>query len=383
MSNNYNNKHTFLSGATSPHAVSLILNLIYKKVLEKSNILLIIHGDVLSDKSIEDTCRAHGIDVIRWEDAKSYKLSFFTLNPLSLLTTNSNIIAYCIDNNFVKPSDINILMQDDELDRWSQLHNETGSLQVNKSALIDKDVLSVLEVVDNYVVPYDYLGEKLEVILGRQLNIIDAVLPFNVLDYNSQNILESFLDARKQSKSKSNYKILVHTKPGEVKNDFYAVAMYILKNKNIKYDNKITLGLWFGSSLKGVIYRKALTMLIRKTGSPITIEIHKYLSHGQYLLMLHQYDCLILQSRGGFSTAKYFAEKVGKVITLTNSPNDLTFKRDYKIDTYNSKSLSSALQDAIGTSQVDRVKELTSYSKAIVERHNRSIKVLQEFWQEI
>lgn len=383
MVTTYNNRHAFLSEADSTHTINLILNLIYKEILKKTDILLILHGSVLSNKSIEDTCKNHDICVLRWEDIRWLKLSFLTLNPLSLLTSNSEIITYCINNKFVEPSSINILMQDDELDRWNKLYNKNGSLQVNDQALIDENVLKILQIVDNYVIPYNFLGKKLEGILGRKLNIIDAVLPFNVLDYHSQNVLEEFIDARKQSKNKNYYSILLYTKPGNMKNNFYTIALFLMKNKNITFNKKIIIGIWFGHGIKGAFFRKALSLLVKANNNSITIENHESLTHGQYFLMLHQYDCLILQSRGGFSTAKYFAEKVGKVITLTDSPNDLCFRQNYGINTFCCKTLMTALEYAIESSQVDETEKINNYISAINKRHDSSFKLLQNFWQRL
>lgn len=376
-----NNKHAFLSEATSPHTINLILNLIYKDILKKSDILLILYHENKSKQSIENTCRAHKIDVLTWSEAKNLNLSFLTLNPLSLLSLNSEIIAHCIRENYVKSSHVNILMQDDELDRWFKLYNEVGSLQVNSSALIDENVLSILQIVDNYIIPYNVLGERLEIIVGRKLNIIDAVLPFNVLDYKSQNFLEDFVNTRKQYIDDSYIKVLMFTKPFSMKVSFYGIVSYLTKNKRASSDKKIILGVWFNNNLKGLILSKIISLIIRVIKSPIKIVFHTPTSHGQYFLMLHEYDSLILQGRGGFSTAKYFAEKVGKLITLTDTPNDLILKQSYGINTFNYENLSSALNAAIENSKIDEAKELSVFANALRKRHDKSFEVLKEFWK--
>ena len=380
MLSKYSNKHAFLSEATSPHTVNLILNIIYKDIVKKTDLLLIIFGTVSSNKSIEKICKAHEIEVLKWDEVKRLQLCFLTLNPLSLSSIhNSGIITYCIDNQLIEPCNINILIQDDELDRWSNLYKDLGSLQVSDTALIDEEVLNILRVVDNYIVPYENLGKRLEEIIGRKLNIIDATLPFNLLDYRSQSILEEFIVCKNKSVDSSRQKILIFTKPHSIKDTFFAVSSSLIKNRNLLSDKNITLGIWFNYNLKGVVASKILSALIKFNNVPVEIEIHKNIPHSQYFLMLHDYNCLILQRRGGFSTAKYFAEKIGKVITLKDSPNDLSFRKDYMIETFSYNDLKSALNSAFKESHINDIKKIKIKS-AIEKRHKESFVRLKYFW---
>ncbi|WP_025647167.1 MULTISPECIES: NAD-dependent epimerase/dehydratase family protein [unclassified Psychrobacter] len=73
--------------------------------------------------------------------------------------------------------------------------------------------------------------------------------------------------------------------------------------------------------------------------------------------------------------------KVGKVITITNSLNDLTFKQDYQINTFNSPTLESAIDMAIESANIDDSERLSSYSASIKTKHTMSFKTLKNYWK--
>lgn len=376
----YSTKHAFLSEATSPHTINLILNLIYKDIIKKTDLLLIIYGAVSSNKSIKNTCQAHGIQVLEWDKISSTSQKFLTLNCLSLQPTTAKIIINCLNTKFVNAEKVNVLITDDEIDRWLKLYKKTGKIISDPQALVDDDVLKVMDLVNNYIVPDETWGGVLREVLERDVNIIDAVLPFNVLDYKSQQSLEGFLNNRKKCKDISNYKILLFTKYKDQKKTFNIITSYLSKNLNIPPNTNITIGLWIGLDKKGIMLYAAMKLFVKIKKIPVTLKLEQPVSSEQYALMLYEYDCLILQERGGFSTAKYFAENIGKVITLENSFNDKTFKLDYKIETFNSKTYVSALRSAVQSIQVNEKEAIRKFANLVSKRHDKSFEILKQYW---
>lgn len=380
----YNNKHVFLSEASSPHTLNLILNLIDRKIIEKSELLLILYKKHLLNVSIESACKNQGISTLNWDEVKQLKISFRTLNPLSLLSWNAEIVFHCIEHEYVDPECINILMQDDEIDRWRKLYLETGVLQVSKAAYIDNNTLKILSLVNNYVIPYSPWGRILEEILDREINIIDAVLPYSPLDYSSQSILESYITSRKNFRPEEIYKIMLFTKPipGQDTIELMrAIGSYVIKNKNAPKNKKVILSLWLNSSRKVQLMYIGLMRLIKLYNYPIHIELIRKMNHGQYFLTLHDHDCLILQKRGGMSTAKYFAEKVGKVVTIEGSLNNRSFKEDYCIQSFSYKNLETALSSTINSIGYPDNDEIRHNSQLIQKRHIDSFNTLKEYWK--
>lgn len=384
MLSDYQNKHVFLSESSSTHTLNLILNIINKDILKIDDVLVILYSTYPATIDNKSSLKKNEVNVLMWEDARNLEISFKTLNCLSLNSNNSGIICYFLDKNYVGNLSVNILIQDDEVDRWCKLFDKDNKLNVSEAALIDINTLKVLQEVDNYIVPYNTWGLKLENILGRKLNIIDVIIPFNLIDYSSQEILEKFISSRKTLKVNNNYKIMVFTKPTGTETPIRVLkflSSYVSKPHNYFSSKEITISLWGSMSLQVVFLTKLLNKLFRKLRIAINITLLDPVPHAQYFLTVNDYDCLILQPRGGFSTAKYFAEKVGKVITITNSLNDLTFKQDYQINTFNSPTLESAIDMAIESANIDDSERLSSYSASIKTKHTMSFKTLKNYWK--
>src|SRR5699024_4967797 len=111
--------------------------------------------------------------------------------------------------------------------------------------------------------PYTTWGKPLEKILGRRLNIIDAVIPFDVLDYGSQDCLEAFLNSRKRDKNLSTYKILLFTKPQNTRKVFNIIASYLSGRIEIPSNLDITIGTWLPLNPKGMMLYMSLKALIK------------------------------------------------------------------------------------------------------------------------
>lgn len=382
MLSGYQNKHVFLSEYSSTHTFNLISNIIYKNILNIDDVIVVLYRSTPIKVDNKRLLEKSGINVLTWEEAKNLNISFKTLNPLSLTSRNADIICYFLDENYIDSSAVTILMQDDEIDRWWKLFSKNKKLNTSEVALIDNNVLRVLQEVDNYIVPYNTWGSKLEIILGRELNIIDVIAPFNLIDYNSQDILENFLSVRKSNRISGLYKILVHTKPSNktvLFKSLKTLGLYLFKKSPA--GTRIKVSLWGSMDPVVVSTCRVLNKLLDSRNIPIDIGFVSPCPHSQYFTMISDYDCLILQERGGFSTAKYFAEKIGKVITITDSLNDLTFKLDYGINTFNSLTLEEALNMAISSINLDESEELHNFSTSIEKKHNISFKSLKEYWR--
>lgn len=379
--NSYLNKHVFLS-STNPHILNLLLNLIQKEVIKREETLLVLEKKTSYSQDLIQKCISHDIKAMYWSDIKNNAGSFITLNSLSLQPTNASIIVDCLAANYITADRVNILITDDEIDRWLKLYNTLGHIEVNTTALVDKNVLKILEQVNNYIVPYSTWGKPLENILNRKLNIIDAVLPFSVLDYKSQEQLEAFLSIRKKHIDTSECKILLFTKYLDSKKVFNIISSYLNTAKNLTVSNHFTLGIWLPLDKKGMLLYNLLNLMIKLKKIPIKLRIEQPVSTEQYALMLYEYDYLILQERGGFSTAKYFAENVGKLITLKDSFNDKTLTLDYAINTFSSKTYTEAINNAVNSAQVqiNESDSINSFSNLLAKRHNQSFNTLRNYW---
>lgn len=378
--NSYLNKHVFLS-SSDPHILNLLLNLIQKQVLREEDVILVLEDkNSPHSKGLRKSCLLHNINAIYWVDFKNNASKFISLNSLSLQPTRAEIIVYCLNNKYITADRINILITDDEIDRWLKLYTIEGRLQVNKKALIDENVLEVLNKVDNYIVPYTTWGKPLENILDRKLNVIDAVLPFSVLDYESKKHLEIFLSTRKRHINTAEYKILLFTKYVGSKKVFNIVNSYLSSTIEVPNDKNIILGIWMPLDKKGMLLYNLLNLIVKLKNIPITLRLEQPVSSEQYALMLYEYDCLILQERGGFSTAKYFAENIGKLITLKDSFNDKTLTLDYRIKTFDSNTYIEALKEAVNSAQKKEEDNISKFANQLTKKHEESFDILRNYW---
>lgn len=372
-------KHAFLSTA-NPHIINLLLNLTQKEIIKREEILLVLDKETSNSKVLIQSCISHDIKAIHWNDLKNNSDKFITLNSLSLQPSTASIIVDCLTANYITADRISILITDDEVDRWLKLYSIQGRIEVNTAALIDENVLKVLEQVDNYIVPYRTWGKALENILDRKLNVVDAVLPFSVLDYKSQEQLKIFLNSRRKYKASNQYRILLFTRDQNLKKVFGIVTSYLSEYKEIITNKDITLGIWLPLSRKGTILYMLIKSMIKLRKIPITLRLEKPVSTEQYALMLYEYDCLILQERGGFSTAKYFAENIGKLITLKDSFNDKTLNFDYGIKTFNNKTYIDALKNATTSSYNNEEEDISQFANMLSKRHDESFIILRNYW---
>lgn len=372
-------KHVFLCGDIS-HIINLVLNLIQKEVLYKEDVFLLFDNAKYQKHIIEALCESYNIDFAYYEENKSILIQPLTLNSLSLQPNTARIISDFLGQEIVTVNQVNILITDDEVDRWLTLYNTEDQLRISSSALIDDKVLKVLRLVNNYITPYASWGKPLEMMLGRKLNIIDAVLPFSVLDYKSQESLEAFLYSRNKEKPPSGYRILLFTKQQSSKKVFNIIKSYLSGELQIPSNLIITLGIWLPLNPKGFMLYMSLKAIIKLRKLPILLRLEQPVSSEQYALMLYEYDCLILQERGGFSTAKYFAENVGKLITLKNSFNDKTLNIDYRIQTFNSENYVEAIKDAISSAQKNEENNISKFASQLTKKHEKSFDTLRNYW---
>lgn len=375
----YNKKHAFISTANF-HVINLLLNLIQRDIIEKSKLILIIDSKSDRGEEIINTCKANNITAFYWDEIKTTSQKFLTLNSISLQLSLAEIIVHCLNHNFITAGRTSILITDDEVTRWLNLYNNEGRLRVSKLAKIDNNVLKILNIVNNYITPYNSWGKYIESITGRKLNIIDAVIPFSAIDYNSQETIKRLVSERAKHRVSESCKVLLFTQPRDQRQTFNIVKGFLTKELEQTDKKPIVLGLWLHLNAKGLLYLSIIKILIKLKKLSITIKLEQKVSHEHYAMMLYDYDYLILQARGGFSTAKYFSENIGKVLTLKNSPNDQTLKLDYGVRTFSFDSFEDALKSALTSIQPRDDKNVLQFTQSLSKKNNDSLTILKKYW---
>ncbi len=375
-------KHIFIVSSDCIFSANLLTNFIYKGVLDSKDLKVVIYDKGLVPCVFIDDLLNKNIEVVSWGEFKGDNVCCYeTLTALSLDSFNAKIVLDCIELGFIVPSDVNIIITDDEVDRWFKLYNKKNRLIACRKSMVDENVLAVLGFVDNYMCPYDPLGKLLEEILGRQLNILDVVVPFTILSYELLEIAESSILKEKISNKGSNRKrIMIQTKPWSRRDSLYwlsVLLLHFIRSRSKDFGKPITLGLWVKQNKVNLMFVSFIKALITIRRMDVKFELLEKVTPEEYLFKIYEFDCLILQDRGGFSTAKYFVEKIGRVVVKRNSINHKTFKHAYECNIDNVYKLDRAIlvcmAEPWGLAG-------NSFNKLIADKNNSSLKLIKYFF---
>lgn len=378
-----NSKHVFLAAYNCIFIINIIKNLIARNILSKESVLIATHDSYNNYKSIIEECNELGFDNCSWKELLHIqKENIISVNPMSLHTKNSFILIELLNKNLITEKNINILITDDEVDRWHKLFQKKGKLELSDKYLIDEHLLNLLTLDINYLCP-NSIGEIISKVCKKKIRSLDVTLPFTILDLESLSNVEKTLKLNTNPHEiKSSKKIMFHTKPSSISRGFIfplkLLYFFLFIHKPNKNKVPIKLGLWLKFKSKNLFLLQFVIFLIFKIKKEkIDINLINRMATGKYLLTLYEYDTLILQARGGFSTAKFFAEKIGRVVVGKNTPNFNGFKLDYKHDPLAFNNFNEALKLALTDFDQTKQKEV---SKKIDARHSASLIKLKTIW---
>lgn len=131
--------------------------------------------------------------------------------------------------------------------------------------------------------------------------------------------------------------ILLYTKPYLYKSylSFFKNTFFLI-NEDKKNMHSVDISLFM--SLLSVRFLKILPLILickliyKYKGLGFSLTLLSTMSRPQYYLNILRYDFMILQPRGGASTAKEFLRDGGCVICKKNSPNSILIKKYLKND---------------------------------------------------
>lgn len=296
-------------------------------------------------------------------DAKS-------LTFMSLLSWNSGIARSLIEHDERVLDRLYVFITDDEVARWDANVRKNGALMAEARRHISDDCIFSLSKIRNFIAPVPYFKNKISCVTGRKdLVFHDASPVFGILPSRSSLAFDGLLidndgyDAVK-------YRVLVGSK-GWSWRGFIDVLRSV--NGGLARDFQFVV---FASSSQRLMIELYLAWRRRFEGVAFNIVFLENIPAVAYSAMVASCTHLVLQRRGGASTARVFCGwGKGTLMIEAGSPNNAFFKDVYKVD-FLSFASEKQVVERILHGQVD----VHGNSSAIAKEEQRSIGVLAQIY---
>lgn len=275
--------------------------------------------------------RLNGISYLNYEDVEIESLSEAkSLTFMSLNEWNSPIAKRLIDARGEFLEKIYIFITDDEVDRWKKNHEANGCLSEDLSLHISTSCIYVLERVVFFIAPKPYFHKKIHKVTGRNdVEFIDASIVFDVLPHQYSELIRSVFSDQIEYGGGEN-RVLVGTKGYSWKD-----LLRFLNNPAFKKHSSSTHFFCFISPSRRV-FVEIFGLYHRVFGRGFfNITYLSPMSPQMYNAMLASCTHLLLQDRGGASSARLFAKwGRGRIAVRRNSPNHVFLGECYGVDLY-------------------------------------------------
>lgn len=236
-----------------------------------------------------------------------------SITTISLLSYNSWLIKELIETDVNVLDKLYVFLTDDEVDRWRIEYKKHGIVKPNADMRISAACLKVLSKIKHMIALSAIFESEVNTILGREINFIDAGIIFDTMNNRDSN---KFIDLL-SNKYKKNNVILYGTKafPRNWIVPFYKFVSS-LKVNNVSF-------IIFTQDRLSILFLEVIRFLLFKF-KKLNINI-SYLNQTDpltYSSIVMSCSHIVLQDRGGASTAKYFAKLGNGIICVKDgSPN--------------------------------------------------------------
>ncbi|MDV2857693.1 hypothetical protein [Oceanimonas sp. CAM02] len=302
--------------------------LICKLGVPHENIIPIVFKTALSPISsprLNDVCYLDYENVAIENIAEAKSVTFMSLNKW-----NSPIAKRLLDYSNTLSSKIYIFITDDEVERWDKSFQAYGRLKADDKLHIAPECIDLLGKNAFFIAPKPYFYKKISSVCERDnLNFIDASIIFDILPTTYSDLMQQIM-LKNFNYGDEKYKVLIDTKRKSrkeivdflksdaakkisVKAEFYC---FVKPSRRVALDCYLFVKRLFGGIKFDVNYL-----------SPMSPQV--------YNAFLASCTHLILQDRGGASTARLFAKwGAGRIAVRKNSPNQYFLEGSYGIELY-------------------------------------------------
>lgn len=369
---NFENKHIFFMNDADKFTNLFIDSLLNKLGMNSNDIVVVLFP--INDSFNDNIEKIPYLKYFEYSD-EILKILFNvkSLTFMSLNKWNATIIKNII-NIGVSLDKIYIYITDDEISRWNSSYNKFSKLIENNNTHLSQDVLYVMKQLKNFIVPREYFYEILVTLLERDtFSIINASVIFDILPYRESNKLCSLLENKNIIKNEFK-KVMIGTKHN---------SFSVLNTINIlKSFSRLNLHSQYEFIYSGSVGRRILVdiyvLFVRKIKRQrITISYNSNMSSLLYNTLLGSITYIILQPRGGASSARLFIKWMcGHLLIPNASPNALFFEKVYKTDFIKFNHFLDIANAIVNKGNINLVKN----KKAIIEEELRSIEELKKIY---
>ncbi|QOP40822.1 hypothetical protein [Sulfurimonas marina] len=368
----FKKKHVFCIVDNDTFSYLIIDSLINKLGLEDVDIKVLVFpsGSILNT----NYKRLPKIEYIEYdsklllymEEVKSF--TFISLN-----NWNVPIIKEIFDLKKELLDKVYIYITDDELDRWQKNINKYGILTKETNNHISEDLLFLLPKLKNFIAPKYYYYDKITKILNRNnISVIDSSGIFEILLTKDSNNLFTVINEMENTKF-SGKQIMIGTKTNVFSVREIIKVINSFRSINIYQEYSFIVML----TLKKRIYLD-MYLFYLQFFKKIKVKINYFSQMTPFLynVLLASNSHLILQPRGGVSSARLFVKwGCGSLCTATGSSNSNVFEKVYKTKCIFFDNLEH-IAKSIVTSEVDIVMN----QEAVESEELRSIEFLRKVY---
>lgn len=344
----FKNKHVFIFGNNDKFFYLQADALITKANIEPSELCAIVLN-YSSKHSFEGLKKVAGVTYFKYSDKILESIAESkSITTISLNSKNSNVIRQIIDFDCRLINRLYLFITDDEVDRWSSLFHEKGRFVVDNKKLIDHDVIEVLSKIKNVIASKATFEPLITSMLNRKINFIDCGIIFDTLPVELNSKLTSLFSDVKPTED---LKLLYGTKgmPIGALSGLFSLCSNLVLDKS-----QLSFVLLSQNPLKVLLIELIRVYFYFIKNKRINFDYINPTDPLTYTCIVMSCSHIILQGRGGASTAKAFAKLARGVICIENDThNSHFFENSYnqQILKYNSI---EGLAKKIVTSNVDK-----------------------------
>ena len=326
----YDNKHVFLVSNTDVFSPLYLDALLYKVNIPPESICVVYFKSNTS--VVDEPNKIDGIKYISFFDAdKSIFISAKTITYFSLSTLNSLYVRKVLELDSSIKDKCYMFITDDEVDRWLKCIVQHGYIKPDDKLMISDNDVWVLGQQQLFITVESTFRNKLNQVLGREnYQIVDSSVVFDTLPTKSaQGLALSVLDDEKNKRNM----VLLGTKPNAFEYQDIKKMLHAFVTRGVNKDFKFVV-MWPAKQWrKRILLDLYLFYLHKVKKQPIDISILTSLPPLAYTSMVMSCTHLVLQPRGGASTARQLMKwGQGKVCVAKGSYNELFFKDAQSID---------------------------------------------------
>jgi len=364
------NKHIFIITDIDKFFYLQANALIEKSKIKASSLCaIVIKGS--GEDNFEKVKKVKGVEYIRYDEKIIDDIiQAKTITSMSLSSYNSWLINKLIKTDESILDKYYIFITDDEVDRWKSICAKNGELIADDTKFMTKDDVEILKKVKNMIALKIVFEPVISKILNRKINFINTGVIFDTLEFKKHLQLEALLSGYQVN---NEFKILYGTK-GVTKESIKEFYKFVSK---LKLNNKKISFVIFARHPLKIILLELIRLYLRIFKNK-NFGIN-YLNHTDpltYTCIVMSCSHIILQDRGGASTAKLFA-KLGRgaLCIKNNIHNSYFFEKGHNLEILKYNSIEH-LRDLIMQRDVD----LEKNSKQIMKLEREWIKIFKTLY---